>query len=141
MSQSKVALVWGANGVSGSAMMRELTKLPSEEWSSIIGVSRREMQCGEKDPRIKFVAVDVLNSPIDEIVMKLKEAGGDKVTHVSHYTYIEKQTEDEMVSVNTTLLEKALHATAAVSKNVKVFHLQTGYKVHLLCQPWRPLCL
>lgn len=128
-NESKTAVVWGANGISGAACLTELVKRPASEWSRIIAVSRRPMQSDTKDERVRFVAVDVLKSAPEEIAAKLKEAGGENITHAFHYTYIEKASEKELVDVNTELLDRALRATAEASKNVKMFLLQTGYKV------------
>ncbi|SJX60703.1 related to Progesterone 5-beta-reductase [Sporisorium reilianum f. sp. reilianum] len=126
-------LVWGANGVSGIAALRALVEQPKDVVGSILAVSRRPPQVDLKDARIKFVSIDILNASVDEIADKLKANGGDKVNAALHYTYIEKKDAQELLDVNHVLLSKALDATyAAAGKQLKHFHLQTGYKWYSL---------
>ncbi|KAJ3040085.1 hypothetical protein HK097_002652 [Rhizophlyctis rosea] len=122
-----VALIFGANGISGTAMLETLTE--SQTFSKFIAISRRPPQLDHTDSRLTFVSIDILKSSISEIAQKLREAGGEAVTHAFHYAYIEKKDEKELDDVNRELLEKSLEATVQVAKGLEVFLLQTGYKV------------
>ncbi|KAJ3283660.1 hypothetical protein HK104_010277 [Borealophlyctis nickersoniae] len=127
---AKVAIVFGANGISGIAALDHLTWLTPLQWKRIIAVSRRHPQMNIADERVKFVSIDILASSVEELADKLREVGGDEATHAFHYTYVEKKDEMEAVKVNKELLDKALKATAAVSEKMEVFLLQTGYKYY-----------
>jgi hypothetical protein len=129
-SSSNVACVWGANGISGVAMINVLTEQSRKEWSKIICISRRPTQLDVEDDRIHFISIDILQASVDEIATELLKAGGEKITHVFHYTYIEKKDENELDEVNKTLFQKALDVTIKITgKHVKCVLLQTGYKV------------
>lgn len=133
MSSQRSYLVWGANGVSGIAALRALVEQPAEVVDTILAVSRRPPQVDLQDSRIKFISIDILNASVDEIAQQLKANGGDKVKVALHYTYIEKQDAQELLDVNHVLISKALDATyAAAGKQLKHFHLQTGYKWYSL---------
>ncbi|CAF1365626.1 unnamed protein product [Didymodactylos carnosus] len=57
--------------------------------------------------------------------------GGQEVTHAYHFTYVAKNSEQELDNVNKELLCKALEATKKVAReNLQVFLLQTGYKYY-----------
>jgi len=125
---SSVALVFGANGISGTAALDVLLQSPS--FSKIVAVSRSEPKLDYKTSRISFVSVDLLQSSIQEIADKLNQAGAADAAHAFHYAYIEKSDELESVEVNKNLLDKALRSTALVAKGLKSFLLQTGYKYY-----------
>jgi hypothetical protein len=129
---SHVACVWGANGISGSAMVRVLVEQSRHEWSRIICLSRRPTQLETHDDRIYFITIDILQASVDDLVRELGKAGGGSITHVFYYAYIEKQDETELDDVNKRLLEKALDATVQLAgPQIRCFSLQTGYKVDL----------
>ncbi|CAF1384659.1 unnamed protein product [Rotaria sp. Silwood1] len=127
----KVACIWGANGISGMAMIEIITQQPRNEWSKIISISRRPILSDIKDDRIHFISIDIMKASIDEIASELSAADGQKITHMFHYTYIEKADDNELDQVNKALLQKALDATKKVAgKNVQCVMLQTGYKYY-----------
>ncbi len=130
MSSTKVACVWGANGISGMGMIDVLVEQPHSEFNKIICISRRKMQTDIEDDRIHFISIDIVEASIDEIVTELAKANGHTITHMFHYAYIQKMDENELDEVNKMLLQKALDATEKVAgKNVECVSLQTGYKV------------
>jgi hypothetical protein len=132
-SSLRIACIWGANGISGIAMIDHLIKQSTNDWSHIICISRRSNQVKIEDNRIDFVSIDILNSSVDEIVEQLEKVNGKNITDVFHYTYIEKSNEEELDHVNKILLEKALDACVKVAgQTIKSFSLQTGYKVSFL---------
>ena len=61
-SSSNVAYVWGANGISGTAMIDILAKQSRNEWSQIICISRRPTQLDVDDNRIYFISIDILKA-------------------------------------------------------------------------------
>jgi actin-like ATPase involved in cell morphogenesis len=129
-TSTNVACVWGANGISGIAMIDALVEQPRNEWSKIICISRRPTQLDVDDDRIYFISIDILKASVDEIITELAKAGGESITHVYHYTYIEKKDEKELDEVNKILFQKALDVTVKIAnKQVKCVSLQTGYKV------------
>jgi len=131
-SSSRVACIWGANGISGIAMIDHLIEQSSNDWNRIICISRRSNQLNTEDNRIDFVSIDILNSSVDEIVEQLDKVNGKTITDVFHFTYIEKTNEEELDQVNKILLEKALDACVKIAgQTIKSFSLQTGYKVSL----------
>ncbi|KAJ3039484.1 hypothetical protein HDV00_012164 [Rhizophlyctis rosea] len=127
-SRTPVAIVFGANGISGTAMLELLHS--KQTFSKCIAVSRRAPQLEHDDSRLTFVSIDILKSSVDDIAAKLREAGAEAATHAFHYTYIEKQDEKELTDVNLELLQKSMEAIAAVAKGMQVFQLQTGYKYY-----------
>ena len=66
-SSSNVACVWGANGISGIAMINVLIEQSRQDWSKIICVSRRPTQLDVEDNRIHFISIDILQAGVDEI--------------------------------------------------------------------------
>jgi actin-like ATPase involved in cell morphogenesis len=129
-SSPRVACIWGANGISGTAMIDHLIEQSSNEWNHIICISRRPFQLNIKDNRIDFLSIDILNSTIDEIVNQLKTVNGQTISDVFHYTYIEKTDEDELDKINKIILEKTLDVCVKLAeKTIQSFSLQTGYKV------------
>ena len=127
---TKVACVWGANGISGMAMVDVLAEQAHNEFSEIICISRREMQTDVEDERIHFISIDMVEANVDQIVRELRKTNGHMITHMFYYAYIQKMNENEEDEVNRMLLQKALDVTKEVAgKNVKCVSLQTGYKV------------
>lgn len=123
----KTAIVFGANGVSGTATITQLAKC--KDWLKVISVSRRPAQLDFDDPRIIHVSIDILQNTIPEIAKRLSDAGAIDATHVFHYTYIEKETPEEQTRVNVELLKKTLEAVVNTCPRLEAFVLQTGMKV------------
>ncbi|GAA6012379.1 hypothetical protein JCM10207_007066 [Rhodosporidiobolus poonsookiae] len=121
------ALIFGANGISGLALIEALTKTSDQEWRKIIAVSRRPPVLEYSDPRISFVSVDLLGD-VTELATKLKEAGAEEATHVAFYAYVAKSDETELIEINRKLFANSIEAVARASPKVEVFLLQTGYK-------------
>lgn len=67
------AIVTGANGISGSAMVKVLSEAP-ERWEKIYALSRRP-PTGKLPPHVEHIAVDFLDSSPTEIGQVLKERG------------------------------------------------------------------
>lgn len=123
----KTALIFGANGISGTATVQQLAK--SKDWLKIIAVSRRPAQFDFEDPRVIHVSLDILQSSVPEIAERLTGAGAIDATHAFHFTYVEKSDPEELVKVNEELLHKTLDAVVNACPHLETFMLQTGYKV------------
>lgn len=120
MSTPKVALITGANGITGSAIAEHLAKHTSaEEWSSIIITSRSPLKLPFTDPRIKFVALDFSKTG-SELVPAFKDFAGE-VTHAYFSSYVHKDDFAELNAANESLFENfmdALIETAPKLQNV-----------------------
>lgn len=125
------ALVFGANGISGIATITKLLEKPESEWAKVIAVSRRPPQLDFKDPRLIFVSIDLLSTPIPEIAKRLLDNGASEAHHAFFYAYIEKATDEETTDVNTELLKRSAQAVENACPDLKSFTLQTGMKVSL----------
>ncbi|GAA5859072.1 hypothetical protein JCM1840_003736 [Sporobolomyces johnsonii] len=123
------ALVFGANGISGIALLEALSATSTSEWAKIIAVSRRPPVLEHKDPRIVFESIDLLTSP-QEIAAKLKHAGAAEATHAFFYSYVAKEDERELIDVNERLFRNSTAAVAEVCPKMEVFQLQVGYKYY-----------
>ncbi|ETI24834.1 hypothetical protein G647_04204 [Cladophialophora carrionii CBS 160.54] len=141
------AIVTGANGISGFHTMRVLLESP-ERWSKVYALSRRpppkEMMGllkPEQRSRVQHVAVDFL-----EDAKKIADAmtsAGVKADYVFFYSYLQPRpppgavvwsNADELVKVNTALLDNFLGALSQANIVPKRFLLQTGakhYGVHI----------
>ncbi|CAF1380485.1 unnamed protein product [Didymodactylos carnosus] len=136
-TNGKTACIFGANGVSGTAMIEALLKEPVSEWKSIIALSRRPLQGTDfhNDNPLHSLSADLLETDVDTLSDQLRKVNGHEITHVYFYAYIEKQDETELVNVNRELLKRALDVivkTVQAEKNqgnFQSFALQTGYKI------------
>lgn len=76
-----VALVTGANGITGAYLVAQMAKEP--HWKRIIATSRRAPLNLPKGPRIEFAQAD-LSGNQESIAKALEEAGATGVTHFFH---------------------------------------------------------
>ncbi|KAK1924580.1 NAD(P)-binding protein [Papiliotrema laurentii] len=123
------AIVFGANGISGIALLSHLSSQPKSQWKKIIALSRREPVLDHQDERIVFKSVDLLG-PEEKLEQALKEAGAKDADHVFFYAYVAKQDEQELIDVNRLLFGNALKAVAKTAPKLQSFQLQTGYKYY-----------
>jgi nucleoside-diphosphate-sugar epimerase len=130
---AKVALITGANGITGSAILDHLVKhTTSEEWSRIIITSRSPLTLDIKDARVEFIALDFSKSR-EQLVQEMSSLCAD-VTHAYFSSYIHKDTFTELNIANCSLFESFLEALLEVAKGLQNCTLQTGgkyYNVHL----------
>ncbi|KAE8150956.1 hypothetical protein BDV25DRAFT_129136 [Aspergillus avenaceus] len=125
-STSKVALVAGANGISGGAIIDHLVKQPYGEWSEIIITSRRPNKSVHTDPRVRFVALDFL-APAEAIVEKIKELCKD-VTHAFFTSYVHNNDFEKLHEKNGPLFRNFLEAVDLACPKLQRVVLQTGGK-------------
>ncbi|KAL1884844.1 hypothetical protein Plec18167_001499 [Paecilomyces lecythidis] len=133
------AIVTGANGISGDHMLRVLCESP-KRWKKIYALSRRPPN-GEWPSYVEHVSMDFLKSP-EELAAQIKEKG-IKSDYVFFFSYIQPAPKDgggiwsaaeELVKVNTALLQNFLEALALSNTVPKTVLLQLGakyYGVHL----------
>ncbi|GFZ49817.1 hypothetical protein JCM24511_07220 [Saitozyma sp. JCM 24511] len=123
------AIVFGANGISGTALLGQLVLSSPKQWKRIIAVSRRPPVLEHSDVRVVFKSIDLLGD-VQGIAKDLHEAGGAEAAHVFFYAYLAKDNEDELVAVNRRLFANTLDAVARACPKLETFSLQTGYKYY-----------
>ncbi|GIJ85085.1 hypothetical protein Asppvi_003940 [Aspergillus pseudoviridinutans] len=132
LRSEKVALVTGANGISGFAIIEHLVRQPKEEWSKIIVTSRRPLPNAWIDPRVEFVALDFLD-PVEKIIAKMKDICAP-VTHAFFTSYVHNDDFRILRETNVPLFQNFLDALDTVCPRLQRVCLQTGgkyYGVHL----------
>ncbi|KAL6252405.1 hypothetical protein RBB50_000124 [Rhinocladiella similis] len=141
------AIVTGANGISGFHTMRVLLESP-ERWTKVYALSRRPppqammgLLTDAQRARVQHVAVDFLDDP-QKIADSIK-ASNVAADYVFFYSYLQPKpppgasawsNADELVKVNSALLDNFLKALVSANLTPKRFLLQTGaknYGVHL----------
>lgn len=152
-STERVALVFGASGISGWATTRELLRYPSPTtFSKVIALSNRPLDPAVaqlSDTRLTYADGVDLTQPVETVIKLLKEKVPDigKVTNVFWYgtcpierstkleeiytsiAYIHKPNDGDLVTANGQLLDTTLRALKETSPNMQHFIWQTGGKV------------
>ena len=135
---AKVALITGANGITGSSILEHLAKhTTASEWSRIIITSRSPIKTTVSDPRVEFIALDFSNPP-EKLAAQMGSQCAD-VTHTYFSSYVHKDDFMELNKANQSLFENFLTALISVAKGLQNCTLQTGgkyYNVHLRSVPW-----
>ncbi|KAF2141531.1 uncharacterized protein K452DRAFT_228931 [Aplosporella prunicola CBS 121167] len=138
-TENLTAVVTGANGISGTHMLRVLCESP-KRWEKIYALSRRPPYL-ELPPQVEFISMDFLKSP-EEIGTQFKEKGL-KCDYVFFFAYIQPKPQDdahmwsaadELVNVNISLLRNFCEGLAIADTLPKRILLQFGtkyYGVHL----------
>ncbi|KAJ6194059.1 nucleoside-diphosphate-sugar epimerase GsfE [Bipolaris maydis] len=121
----KVALITGANGISGHALIEHLIRQPRSEWSKIVISSRSPLVSYWVDPRVEFVSIDFL-SPVEDVIKRMKTLCYD-VTHAFFTSYVHADNFKELKVLNTPLFRTFLVAIDTVAGQ----NLERHYGVHL----------
>lgn len=116
----KVALVAGASGVTGRAILEHLGTL--DDWRAI-GLASRVPEAA--DAR-RFVAMNLLDP--DDCQRKAKELSS--VTHVFFAAYRQEATEAGQVATNGAMLRNLLAALEPVASNLAHVNLMEGTKAY-----------
>ncbi|VDB96015.1 unnamed protein product [Peniophora sp. CBMAI 1063] len=131
------ALLFGASGISGWSVTRELLRYPTPTtFSKIIALSNRPLDPGAAlldDERLNFAHGVDLTKPVEEVVSKLKEVGGEdveRVTEVFWYAYVHKPDDGDLVATNAQILDTTLRALKEVCPKMRHFIWQTGAKYY-----------
>ena len=120
MSATNVALVAGAQGVSGSAAVRHWSAMPD---ATVYGLSRREV---DAEDGAEHISVDLLNA--QDVRQKLAEIRD--VTHIVFGAYIEKPTATEKSEVNVAILKNLLDVVEETSPTLKHITIYQGGKAY-----------
>lgn len=130
---AKTALITGASGITGSAIVEYLVKNTTKnEWSDIIITARSPPKLSVSDPRIQFVALD-FTKDTNELSKQMSNSCSS-VTHAYFSSYVHKDDFAELNSANQALFENFLDALLQVASKLENCTLQTGgkyYNVHL----------
>jgi nucleoside-diphosphate-sugar epimerase len=125
----------GASGISGWALLNQLTRYPDPTaFSRITGLSNRPLTLEQAqltaDPRLNLVNGIDLTKPVSKVAQLLKEKVEDarSITHVFFTAYIQTGDFESLKEVNTNLLKVAVEAVEQVSKKLQTIVLQTGGK-------------
>lgn len=136
VDQPKVAFITGANGITGSAIIKYLADNTSpSEWSDIIVTSRSPFQTLVSDSRIQFIALD-FTKDAETLAKEMAKVCGT-VTHAYFSSYIHKDDFSELNSANQALFENFLTALVEVSPKLKSVALQTGGKYYNVSHSWQ----
>lgn len=135
------AIVTGANGISGFHTLRVLLESP-ERWSKVYALSRRPppqemlgLLSESERSRLQHVAVDFLEDP-SKIAQVLRSVGVT-TDYIFFYSYLQPKPDpgaavwsnaEELVKVNSTLLNNFLEALKIGKLVPKRILLQTGAK-------------
>ncbi|KAJ4398046.1 hypothetical protein N0V91_010511 [Didymella pomorum] len=129
------ALVFGASGISGWAILNEIVTYPTPTtFARITGLSNRPLTIEQAllphDHRLRLINGVDLTKSMSEVVQMLREKVEDAhtISHVFFTAYIQRDDFESLKKVNTTLLDTAIRAVEQVSTALKMVVLQTGGK-------------
>ncbi|KAL4955731.1 hypothetical protein BDW69DRAFT_204226 [Aspergillus filifer] len=136
-SQNNFALVFGASGISGWAVTKNLLSYPSPTtFSRIIALTHRPRTVEDSglssDPRLELYSGIDLRASLDNVKqqMESKIPGLEEVTHVYYLAYANATAYSENVmdikDINVHMTSNAVHASDQLCTNMKFFLLQTG---------------
>ncbi|KAF7590620.1 hypothetical protein BBP40_002615 [Aspergillus hancockii] len=126
----KVALVTGANGITGYAIIEYLIRRPETEWSKIIVTSRKPLANYWVDPRVEFIALDFLEA--EEILVQKMKTICSEVTHAYFTSYIHNNDFNKLAEKNCPLFRNFLVVIDTVCPSLERVCLQTGGKHYAL---------
>ncbi|CAG8951389.1 hypothetical protein HYFRA_00007301 [Hymenoscyphus fraxineus] len=140
---SKSALVFGASGVTGWALVNEiLHDYPKKgNWSKVHALTNRPLSQSDsfwpKDDRLNIVSgIDLLQGTQEEVVAKLSEIEGvSDVTHVYYLAYKASGDHDQEFKDAEAMVRRSITAMDRISPKLEFVVLQTGskaYGCHLL---------
>jgi len=136
----KHALVFGASGITGWTIIKELIQgyPDSNDFSKITALTNRplsrEQALWPESDKLQIVSgLDLLTSKgqegLDEEI-KSKVSDIETVSHVFFFAYIMDPDPVKECEINVQLLERAVTAVEHLSKNLKFVVLPTGSKAY-----------
>ncbi|OJJ08151.1 hypothetical protein ASPVEDRAFT_34326 [Aspergillus versicolor CBS 583.65] len=136
-SQNNVALVFGASGISGWAVTKNLLSYPSATtFSRVIALTHRPRTVADSglplDPRLELYSGVDLRANLEDVKQQLtsKIPNLDQVTHVYYLAYTNATAYSENVmdikNLNVGMTFNAVHAVDQLCAGMKFFLLQTG---------------
>jgi len=144
MSSANHALVYGASGITGWAIVNQiLNNFPSADaFSKVTALTNRPLpaevaQWPESDKLQVVSGLDLLKGDQSALERTMRERVKDldSVTHVYFFAYIMDADPAKEISVNIDLLKRAVEAIEHSSSKLKFVVLPTGtkaYGVHLI---------
>ncbi|KAK3374768.1 hypothetical protein B0H63DRAFT_256100 [Podospora didyma] len=136
----RAALVFGASGITGWAVLREALRYPTtQSFSRIIGLSNRPLDRSQlllpDDPRLCLASGVDLNAGPDQVVAELSRIDGiQDVTDVFFAAYVQPpgtsdfEGHEILKKVNVRILETAAIAVEIACPRLQYWSLQTGGK-------------
>ncbi|KAI9652579.1 MAG: hypothetical protein M1831_006682 [Alyxoria varia] len=135
--ESNHALVFGASGVSGWAITKELLSYPDKsKFRQVTALTNRPLSLEDSalppDSRIELASGVDLTQSVEDVMNNLrsKTKNINTVTHVFFTAYIEKGDYQSLVDINTQLLRTAISAVDQVAPKLQAVILQTGGKYY-----------
>jgi hypothetical protein len=118
-SQPIIAVVTGATGINGNAMVSYLSHFPKQV-PTIIAISKSTKNTTGTDwynaPHVRHLALDLLDTDkVNEQIEYHKHLFA-QATHLFHMSYIEKDSDDEMIEVNMKMLRNMIEGLEKVTK-------------------------
>ena len=135
------ALVFGASGITGHAILKELLRYPdAQTFSRIIGLTNRPLSKENallpEDDRIELISgLDLTDR--EKTFEHLKGVTGiEKTTHVFYTAYAGHGSDyQKLKETNATILQNAIDACEQCCPQMTYITLQTGGKVSLAVTP------
>uniref|UniRef100_A0A093V514 PRISE-like Rossmann-fold domain-containing protein n=1 Tax=Talaromyces marneffei PM1 TaxID=1077442 RepID=A0A093V514_TALMA len=132
------ALVTGATGISGHAIVEHIVKLP--DWTKVVTLSRSRQVTPHS--KVTHLTADLLNDPTTSLI-DLFRADAQEIDYVFFSAYLANPDEDKASEINTGMLRNFINALrkSGAIKSIKRIILVTGlkqYGVHL-GQPKQPM--
>ncbi|KAL7815851.1 hypothetical protein V8C26DRAFT_107628 [Trichoderma gracile] len=136
----RTALVFGASGITGWAIVREALTYPTATtFNRVIGVTKQPLDRAKSllpdDSRLTLAYGVDLTTTVDDVVAKLADIDGiGDITDVYFAAYIQPAGASDFVGfdilkeVNVRILETAVQAVERLSPNLRFWTLQTGGK-------------
>lgn len=130
------ALVFGASGISGWAVVKEALSYPtSTSFAHITGLTNRPLSIEDaklpRDERLELVSGVDLTGSVEDVVKDLRSKAKhvEKTTHVFFMAYVDPgKGFDALREVNTQILKTAIEAVLKLTSNLQSVILQTGGK-------------
>ena len=138
VSKGHHALVYGASGITGWAIVNQLLNDYPEAtaFSNVTALTNRplspEAAQWPKSSKLEVISgLDLLKGSQDDLERGMKEkiSGIENVTHVYFFAYIMDSDPEKEISINVDLLTRAIVAIEHLSSNLQFVVLPTGTKV------------
>lgn len=134
------ALIFGASGISGWAILQECLIYPTKTtFSRVIGLTNRPLDAKDAlmpsdDKRWELHSCFDLTKGVDTVAEKLKGIKDiEGITHVYFASYVNGAypnpgTHEELKRVNVEILETAVKAGKKLCPKLQFWTLQTGFR-------------
>lgn len=134
-NMSNHALIFGASGISGWALVKEALGYPNPTaFARVTALTNRPLSISDsqwpEDKRLQLISGIDLTSSVANVVQLLKDIPSiESVSHVFLFLYLDPGKDKKtLIEVNTTVIRTAVQAIQEVSLAIKSIILQTGGK-------------